>query len=587
MKTTMKNEMKFAIYCRKSSDAEDKQVQSIEDQRQILLPLARERGLNVIEVFSEARTARKPGRSEFNRMMEMIEAGKIDGVICWKVNRLSRNPIDGGRIQWLLQEGAIEIITPGNRYDSTTNSVIISVELGVANQQSRDISTDVRRNLRQKAAQGILPTGEKPGYRFDPQAKQGSKKPIPDPERFPLVQRAMHLVASGNKRPAEVLVLLNEEWGYRTPKRGKLGGKSMHRSKFYSMLNDPFYYGEFEFPKGSGNWYKGTHQTMITKADYEKIQVILGNKNRPRPKQYDFSFTGLLKCGECGASITAYEQWYCVCKGCDYKFSCKHSGTCPMCKTEIEDMDRPVVKNYTRYSCTKRKATRCHQGTIELGQLEKQVEQFLSQIMISERFKDWFLERLNEETDHEVQDRETQRTSLQAAYDDALKRLDNLLKLKISPQNSNGELLSDEQYAQQKQELMYEKEQLELQLRALGERVGDWMDTAERAFNFTQHAHYWFEHGDTEQKRAIMRGLGLNLVLEDKIWRVEAPSPFLLLKNAVDEEPTISVRFEPPKTAKDDDEIANLEKMWDRSPSLQGWRESNPRRPLWRRKSYH
>lgn len=55
-----------------------------------------------------------------------------------------------------------------------------------------------------------------------------------------------------------------------------------------------------------------------------------------------------------------------------------------------------------------------------------------------------------------------------------------------------------------------------------------------------------------------MRGLGLNLVLEDKIWRVEAPSPFLLLKNAVDKEPTISVMFELPKTANKDDEAADL-----------------------------
>src|SRR4051812_5215381 len=95
-------QLRYIMYCRKSTDSEDRQVQSIPDQKRELEPLVKNNNLKVVKVFGESQSAKHPGRPEFNEMVRMFEKGEADGIICWKMNRLSRNPIDGGTMQWLL-----------------------------------------------------------------------------------------------------------------------------------------------------------------------------------------------------------------------------------------------------------------------------------------------------------------------------------------------------------------------------------------------------------------------------------------------------------------------------------------------------
>ncbi len=60
---------------------------------------------------------------------------------------------------------------------------------------------------------------------------------------------------------------------------------------------------------------------MITPEKYDKVQILLGRKGRPRPKKYNFAFRGLIRCGECGAMVTAEEKNQIICSKCKYKFS--------------------------------------------------------------------------------------------------------------------------------------------------------------------------------------------------------------------------------------------------------------------------
>src|SRR5688500_13901398 len=109
--------LKVAKYLRKSLDAEDRQIQSIESQNHIVAPLILEKGLRIARSFGEKMTAKEPGRPFFDELVGLIESGEIDCILCWKPNRLARNPIDGGRIIWLLQTGKLKaIITPYRIY---------------------------------------------------------------------------------------------------------------------------------------------------------------------------------------------------------------------------------------------------------------------------------------------------------------------------------------------------------------------------------------------------------------------------------------------------------------------------------------
>src|SRR3989338_3071681 len=93
---------RYFLYARKSTDVEDKQVLSIDAQLAELRALAKREGFEIAEEFVEKRSAKMPGRPVFEDMMCRIERGEVQGIICWKIDRLSRNPVDSGRISWLL-----------------------------------------------------------------------------------------------------------------------------------------------------------------------------------------------------------------------------------------------------------------------------------------------------------------------------------------------------------------------------------------------------------------------------------------------------------------------------------------------------
>src|SRR5258708_35986708 len=108
---------KYIFYKRKSSDSEDKQILSLESQsRTIRETIPSFSSLNIVADYEESMSAKAPGRPKFNHMCELLESGKAQYIICWQLNRLARNPVDGGRIIWLVQNYGIKIITPSKTY---------------------------------------------------------------------------------------------------------------------------------------------------------------------------------------------------------------------------------------------------------------------------------------------------------------------------------------------------------------------------------------------------------------------------------------------------------------------------------------
>jgi len=77
----------------------------------------------------------------------------------------------------------------------------------------------------------------------------------------------------------------------------------------YSLLENHFYYGVFEYPRNSGNWYHGKHEPLITKELFDEVQLqIKGNALKTREER-EFAFTKIMTCGLCGSGISAYEKY--------------------------------------------------------------------------------------------------------------------------------------------------------------------------------------------------------------------------------------------------------------------------------------
>ena len=89
--------IKYFIYCRKSSEDEERQILSIEAQITELREYAKKEGLFVVREYTESKTTKEPGREIFNQMLEEIEKGNALRILAWNPDRLARNSIDGAK----------------------------------------------------------------------------------------------------------------------------------------------------------------------------------------------------------------------------------------------------------------------------------------------------------------------------------------------------------------------------------------------------------------------------------------------------------------------------------------------------------
>jgi site-specific DNA recombinase len=528
---------RYFIYARKSSESEDRQMASIDSQIDELTKLAEENSLNVVQVFSESKSAKAPGRVVFADMMQRIKKGEADGIICWKLNRLARNPIDGGEVSWMLQQNIVKhIFTYGRSYYPTDNVIVMAVELGMANQFVRDLSVDAKRGLRSKAERGWYPSFSTLGYIHNPLKKKGDKEIIKDEERFPLVRKMFDLMLSGNYTPPKILDIATNEWGLRM----KNGGK-MARSTAYRIFTDPFYYGEFEYPKGSGNWFQGMHEPMIARDEYDRIQELLGRKGNPRLRTYTFAFTGMIRCEECGCLITA--------------------------ENKTKHQKNGIIRHYTYYHCTKRKGS-CKQKTIRDNELEDQIKKELDAITIPPEFRELAMKIIGEDSGREFSDKKTIISSQQKAYNACIEEYDGLVTMRAKGQ------IDDETFTRKKSVLEQEKKRLKGLLDETDKAVDDWLERAEYLFNFAEVGKIRFERGTIEEKKDVLSYLGSNLLLKDRKLRITRKNELIAMEELAKEEKAIRNRLEPLGFGSD------KTKLWAeyaQSPMMLRGRDSNPR----------
>jgi site-specific DNA recombinase len=254
---------RYILYARKSGEGEDRQVQSIPDQIDRLMKLAKDMGLNVIgEPMFESKSAKKPfNRPVFDELLKRIERGEAEGILSWQLNRLTRNPIESGTLSWMLQQNVLKSIqTIDRQYLPEDNVIIFNVETGTANQFIIDLKKGVKRGIDSKLTRGWFPGIAPLGYLNTKTEIRGDNYIIKDPVRFDIIRKAWDMMLSGTYTPPQILEILNGEHAFRTRTMKKRGNKPLGRSTIYRIFTDPFYAGLFTY---NGRQYPGNHDKMI------------------------------------------------------------------------------------------------------------------------------------------------------------------------------------------------------------------------------------------------------------------------------------------------------------------------------------
>ena len=464
--------------------------------------IAQRAQLSVVHTFKESKSAKEPNkRPVFDEMIKQIKAGKANGILCWELSRLARNPDEAGLIMGMLQRGEIKHIKTFNKdYYSADNSVISFVEFGIANQFSRDLSKNVKRGVDKKANMGWRPGKAPLGYINSKTQLKGEQFISNDPERFHLVKQVLQIMLTGNYTVAKLLDYANDELGIRLPKTKSKPSRKIRLSEMYRILTNPFYYGWYEWVKNSGNWIQGKHEPMITEKEFDHIQHLLGRKGRPRPKEHKFAFTGLMRCGNCEAMITAEE-----------KFKNQKNGK---------------VHHYIYYHCTRKKDKHCLEKAIRIEEFNRQVDEAIEKITIPERFQKWALAYLHELRTTEASSREQSLSAKQKEYERVTEQIDNLVLKFTSPENAKGELMSEQEYMTARTTLLKIKNERFAELNSQDKEIEQWVELSEKTFNFARYARTWFAKGDMDTKRAVFACIGSDLILKDQKIAITLRKPF-------------------------------------------------------------
>lgn len=301
----MGKQIKYCLYARKSTEAEDKQALSIESQVKEMLSLAERDNLDIVEIKRESHSSKEVGQREvFNQMIKEIREGKYNGILTWAPDRLSRNAGDLGSIVDLMdQKLLIEIRTYGQKFTNNPNEKFLLMILGSqAKLENDNKAVNVKRGLRTRCEMGLRPGVAPTGYLNEKHIDKKCQCRL-DPKRAPIIKQMFEKVA-------------NEQWSGRKIFRWLIDigfktktGKHLVLGNIYLILRNPFYYGEFEYPVKSGNWYVGKHTPIINKELFDRVQMTIIKNFIPKTESKEFAFTKLIKCGYCGSGISADEKF--------------------------------------------------------------------------------------------------------------------------------------------------------------------------------------------------------------------------------------------------------------------------------------
>ncbi len=501
----MSDNHKYILYARKSTEGEDRQVESIDNQIEVLQKLADRLNLNVVLEIVDSKSAKTPYQREgFDQMLKLINVGKADAVLCWQINRLSRNPAESGILQQMLQDETIRCIRTHDRYYlSEDNAVVFSVEASIGNQFIRDLRKNVKWGVEHKLRHGGL-SGQAPEGYLNKEIS-GVKRIVKDPQRYHVLRKAFDLFLTGNYSAHQVRTILNEEWGYTTRRRkNRYGDGPMSRASFYYMLRNPRYAGKI--PNNydqDGEPFNTNFDRMITPEEYDRVQDLLGTSGCPRLcKSKDFALKGFIRCGECGCMITAESKKKLLVNG--------------------------ETNHYVYYHCTGKRP--CNQrGTIREEALFKQLDELLEGYELSPNLFEWGMKALDEIAKEEISERD----QIQALQFESIKNIQNRLDKLLDM--ATKDLLTNDEYKQKSAALKLELAKRQKDQSESATRAKNWYEIIGQTLELLTNANNKFVTGDINDKKEILLAIGQNPVILDRKLQITPNEWLLPIKKALPE----------------------------------------------------
>jgi len=302
--------MRAAIYCRVSTDNQENEGTSLQTQLEACLKYCQDKGYEVDYRFSEAYSGLTLERPKLSELRELVRNEKIDVMVVYALDRLSRDPTHGVILTQELEKHSVKLEAVTEDIDSSELGKLISYIRGFASKlEAEKIKERTVRGRIARAKEGRVPGSFSRTYGYDyipVSQKNGGRRIINEAEAQWVRQMFHWLVDDGMSTSAirDKLVALN------VPTKT---GNIWRRSTIVGTLKNPGYYGKtyaFTTEKGKvrgkpqKDWTELPNVTppIISKELFDtaqrQLQVNREKSVRNRKRQYLLS--GHVRCRQCG-----------------------------------------------------------------------------------------------------------------------------------------------------------------------------------------------------------------------------------------------------------------------------------------------
>ena len=473
---------KFVAYYRVSSRRQKKEGVSIEAQRKIVREYAKRNNFRIIKEFAVDESAKKSDRLMFTEMVKLVrKSDGINGIIGEKVDRLLRGNLkDRVLIEDLIDEynKEVHLIREGlvlSRDSKSNDKFIFDLQSDVAKMFLNNLSDEVKKGYDLLVSQGYYPHIPPLGYK----SKLENHLAIIDPDRSKYIKRAFELYATGEYSQKQISATLYDE-GFRSRT-----GKKVGKSQIGGILNNVFYYGDFLW---SGKVYSGNHKPIVSKDLFDKVKDLLHPKKK-RGYKHNHSYIGLMKCGECGSSITA-----------------------------------EIQKGHTYYRCTKpRGAKKCPQKYTREEVIESQLTEIVKTIALSLEQVTILKDVLRTTTRDETEYLEDVLTELNTRYSKLKLQSSKLLDLYLEGS------VDKKSYDSRNQIIESEMDLVDKEITKHKKADRTYVKEIESLIDFCNQAPTLFKSSRPELQRELLRFVVSNLILKDKKLDFTLKTPFNIL----------------------------------------------------------
>ena len=341
---------KHFAYIRVSTAKQGERGSSLQEQRAAIEAYAMRQNLTITAWFEERETAAKQGRAVFSRMLARLARGEAQGLVIHKIDRSARNLKDWADLGSLIDQG-IDVQFAHDSFDLRSRGGRLSADIQavVAADYIRNLRDEVRKGFYGRLKQGFYPLPAPIGY-LD--MGGGRVKEI-DPVRGPLVREAFELYSSG-KVGLRALRTEMAKRGLRTK-----SGKTLSRNSLNQTLHSPFYIGLLYISK-TGETFEGKHEPLVTKATFDRVQMIMRGKTIERKTKHDFVFRRLARCGGCSRYLIGELQ-----KGRYVYYRCQNSG-CRGTIAREEALEHAVMTTLELVHCGPEERSWIREKAVEL-----------------------------------------------------------------------------------------------------------------------------------------------------------------------------------------------------------------------------